>query len=137
AKAAAGPVAPARGEASTQVIPVIRGAASATGPAPAILSDGFRDAFPPLTEPAPATVPVPVPAPGAEPGSRRRTALLAAAGVLTVAALGTAIGLALTSGEAQAPAKPAVSSTPTTGATEPPTVPGTIGTDPAPEPGTT
>ncbi|MFD3868852.1 ATP-binding protein [Streptomyces sp. NPDC058623] len=137
AQAAAGPVAPARGEASTQVIPVIRGAAPATGPAPAILSDGFRDAFPPLTEPAPATVPVPVPAPAAEPGSRRRTALLAAAGVLTVAALGTAIGLVLTSGKAQAPAKPAVSSTPTTAATDPPTVPGTIGTDPAPEPGTT
>ncbi|MDA5286933.1 hypothetical protein NOD94_041250, partial [Streptomyces sp. Isolate_45] len=82
-------------------------------------------------------MPVPAPAPGAEPGSRRKTVLLAAAGVLTVAALGTVIGLALTSGEEEAPAKPAVSSTPTPVVPEPPTVPGTSGTDPAPEPGTT
>ncbi|MFF4322584.1 ATP-binding protein [Streptomyces sp. NPDC001568] len=137
--AAALPAAPARVEASTQVIPVIRGTAPVTGPAPATLSEVFEDAFPPLTKPAPATVPVPVPTPGSERESRRKTVLLAAAGVLTVAALGTVIGLALTSGEGEddAPVKPAVSSTPTPVATDPPTVPGTTGTDPAPEPGTT
>ncbi|MFF3016974.1 ATP-binding protein [Streptomyces sp. NPDC057939] len=135
--AAALPVAAPRGEAVTQVTPVVRGAAPATGTAPATLTEVFEDAFPPLTKPAPAAVPAPAPAPGAEPGSRRRTVLLAAAGVLTVAALGTVIGLALTSGEEEAPSKPAVSSTPTPVAPEPPSVPGNSGTDPAPEPGTT
>ncbi|MGW6867945.1 ATP-binding protein [Streptomyces sp. NPDC054904] len=135
--AATPPAASPRAEATTRVTPVIRGAAPATGPAPATLSEVFEDAFPPLTKPTPAAVPVPAPAPGAEPGSRRKTVLLAAAGVLTVAALGTVIGLALTSGEEEAPAKPAVSSTPTPVVPEPPTVPGTSGTDPAPEPGTT
>ncbi|MET9606185.1 ATP-binding protein [Streptomyces sp. NPDC006512] len=132
------PSGPSGTDAVTQVTPVIRSVGPGSAPsAPTTLSAVFEDAFPPLTKPAPAPAPAPQPAPAAGPESRRKTVLLAAAGVLTVAALGTVIGLALTSGEEEAPAKPAVSSTPTPVVPDPPAVPGTTGSDPAPEPGTT
>ncbi|MEU3722323.1 ATP-binding protein [Streptomyces sp. NPDC031705] len=130
AAVAAAPTA-ARGgsEAVTQVTPVI--GKPAAGP-PASLSQMYADAF----RPAPGPAPLPLAGrPGPGPAQRRKTVLLAAAGALTVVALGTVVGLALTAGdEAEQPAAPAVSSTPDAPAVAPPQVPGSGGDDPAPDP---
>ncbi|KPI10933.1 hypothetical protein OV450_3241 [Actinobacteria bacterium OV450] len=120
------------------VVPVIGRPAVA----PTTLSDVFEDAFPLDAKPTPA-VPSPSPArPSAAAAraraqARRKPVLLAAAGALTVAVLGTVVALTMTgSDDPEVPAGgtgPAVSSTPTpeTG------VAGTSGNDPAPDPGTT
>ncbi|WP_053689437.1 hypothetical protein [Streptomyces sp. WM6372] len=123
--APAAPVAP--------VVPVI-----GRSQAPTTLTEVFEEAFPLTPKPAPPVAPVPAPAPRKQP--RRKPVLLAAAGALTVAALGTVMALAMTGsdGDPQTPAGgdgPAVSSTPTSGATVP-GVPGTSGNDPVADPGT-
>ncbi|MFD2119209.1 hypothetical protein ACFSNO_06145 [Streptomyces cirratus] len=88
ARSVAPPVPPAGPDAVTQVVPAIRRPAAPT--TPSAFSGVFEDAFPPIPKPEPVTVPVPgvarggAPAPvrpsAGEPGSRRRTAFLAAAG---------------------------------------------------------
>ncbi|MBT2459320.1 ATP-binding protein [Streptomyces sp. ISL-86] len=116
----------------TPVAPVIQRTV-----APATLSAVFEDAFPLTPKAAPAAEPVPAPE---DTPSRKRPALLAAAGALAVVALGTVVALAMQSGDAEPPQGPAVSSTPAPAA---PVVPGTeTGTEtgtndmpPAPEPG--
>ncbi|MFB6805713.1 ATP-binding protein [Streptomyces sp. NPDC056387] len=121
------------------VVPVIGRPAVA----PTTLSDVFEDAFPLDAKPTPAA-PSPSPArPSAAAAraraqaARRKPVLLAAAGALTVAVLGTVVALTMTgSDDPEVPAGgtgPAASSTPTpeTG------VAGTSGNDPAPDPGTT
>ncbi|MFF4369793.1 ATP-binding protein [Streptomyces sp. NPDC001594] len=123
-------------EAVTQVNPVIRRAQLPPPETPKNLSAVFGNAFPPPApaRPAPPRLTGPRPAP---PGSarRRRTALLGAAGVLTVAALGTVIGLALASDGTQAPEAPSVSSSPSAQVSpRVPQVPGTGGGDPATDP---
>ncbi|MFD8979942.1 ATP-binding protein [Streptomyces sp. NPDC059564] len=124
-------VAPApAAEAVTQVTPLI-GATAAPSMTPTTLSQVFEDAFPQEPKPAPAPVPR---RPEPEQGGRRKTVLLAAAGALTVVALGTVVGLSLASGDTEQPAAPAVSSTPDAPAVVPPQVPGNSGNDPAPEP---
>ncbi|MFG2619421.1 ATP-binding protein [Streptomyces sp. NPDC048507] len=131
---AALPALPAGSEAVTRVTPVIGG----TGPVPPALSQAFEDAFPQTPQASQASrAPRPEPLPGrpaAGPAGRRKTVLLAAAGALTVVALGTVVGLALASGDEQQPAAPAVSSTPDAPAVVPPQVPGNNGDDAAPQP---
>ncbi|MEU9415311.1 ATP-binding protein [Streptomyces sp. NPDC048272] len=96
-----------RGEPVTQVVPVIQRGDQKSSSA---LSDVFDDAFPPTAKPAaPPAAPPPPPA----PASRRRTALLAAAGAVTVAVLGTVVALAMAPSDHDEPQGPAVSSTPT------------------------
>ncbi|MCF3184523.1 ATP-binding protein, partial [Streptomyces polychromogenes] len=131
--------APAPGsEAVTQVNPVIRRAQLPPPETPKNLAALFGNAFPP---PSAAPAPVPArPAPSrpagphpaaADAARRRRTALLGAAGVLTVAALGTVIGLALASDGQQDPQVPSVSSSPSAQVSpHVPQVPGTGGGDP-------
>ncbi|GGS97013.1 MULTISPECIES: ATP-binding protein [Streptomyces] len=116
---------PATGAATTAV-PVIRPAG-----APASLSKVFEDAFPLDPRPAPGPVPAPVPAsapvppPGRPAGAaaaargpaallrqRRKAVLTAAAGALTVAVLGTVVGLAMSSSGTQAPAGGSTTSSP-------------------------
>ncbi|MFI6146162.1 ATP-binding protein [Streptomyces sp. NPDC051109] len=114
------------------VVPVMSGRSEA----PTTLTEVFEEAFPPTPKPAPPVAPVP--APRKQP--RRKPALLAAAGALTVVALGTVMALAMAGSDEdpQTPAGgdgPAVSSTPTPGATVP-GVPGTSGNDSASDPGT-
>ncbi|MFF3647321.1 ATP-binding protein [Streptomyces sp. NPDC002181] len=123
-----GPVAP--------VVPVIGRSESPTS-----LTEVFEEAFPLTPKPAPPAAPRAVgaaaPARRTRPG--RKPVLLAAAGALTVAALGTVMALAMSgSDDPQTPAGtdgPAVSSTPTPG-TSVPGVPGTSGNDSAADPGT-
>ncbi|MFD7837845.1 ATP-binding protein [Streptomyces sp. NPDC059761] len=115
------------------VVPVI-----GRSEAPTTLTEVFEEAFPLTPKPAPMMAPVPAPAPRKQP--RRKPVLLAAAGALTVVALGTVMALAMTGsdGDPQTPAGgdgPAVSSTPKPRATVP-GVAGTSGNDPAPNPGT-
>ncbi|MFF4098305.1 ATP-binding protein [Streptomyces sp. NPDC001903] len=114
------------------VVPVI-----GRSEAPTTLTEVFEEAFPLNPKPAPPVVPAPAPAPRTQP--RRKPVLLAAAGALTVVALGTVMALAMGgSDDPQSPAGgggPAVSSTPTPGAAVP-GVPGTSGNDPATDPGT-
>ncbi|WP_406184903.1 ATP-binding protein [Streptomyces sp. NBC_01006] len=115
------------------VVPVI-----GRSEAPTTLTEVFEEAFPLTPKPAPTMAPVPAPAPRKQP--RRKPVLLAAAGALTVVALGTVMALAMTGsdGDPQTPAGgdgPAVSSTPKPRATVP-GVAGTSGNDPAPDPGT-
>lgn len=114
------------------VTPVIR-----RSEAPATLSEVFEDAFPLTPKPKPSPEPVPKPVAVAGP-SRKRPVLLAAAGALTVVALGTVVALAMQSGDAESPNGPSVSSTPAPVA---PAVQGTGGNDtpaaPEPEPGST
>ncbi|MFD5523820.1 ATP-binding protein [Streptomyces virginiae] len=127
------PAVPVSSEAVTRmtpVVPVSRG----TEP-PTTLSEVFEDAFPPAPQPAPPAAPVPAaaPAPPARGQGRRRRVLLAAAGALTVVALGTVVSLAMSSLDTEPPADgPAVSSTPTSAA--PTTVQQNSGNDPAEEP---
>ncbi|MER7464856.1 ATP-binding protein [Streptomyces sp. NPDC097981] len=135
--------APAAAAASVaRVVPVIGKA-----PAPTTLSEVFEEAFPldpkptvavPLA-PASATARGPVRGPVRGPAAqaRRKPVLLAAAGVLTVVALGTVVSLTMTGSDSGAPADgggPAVSSTPTEGSTDAPGT-STSGNDPAPDPG--
>ncbi|MGW0390882.1 ATP-binding protein [Streptomyces sp. NPDC003042] len=139
-------VEPAAREAVTQVTPVVRRMESPLTTTPTTptttLAGVFDEAFPPVAMPKFEPVPVPGPVPGPASEPRRRTVVLAAAGALTVVALGTVVALALTSGDAQPPQRPGVSSTPASVvspvAPEAPVVPapGTSGNDPAPEPGT-
>ncbi|MFF5704799.1 ATP-binding protein [Streptomyces sp. NPDC012794] len=118
---------PAPSEAVTRVTPGIGKPAGS----PTSLSQVYADTF----TPAPAAAPLyRRPRPAA--GGRRKTVLLAAAGALTVVALGTVVGLSLTAGgdDPEQPAAPAVSSTPDTPAVVPPQVPGNSGNGSAPEP---
>ncbi|MFF2191942.1 ATP-binding protein [Streptomyces sp. NPDC058157] len=128
---------PARGsEAVTQVNPVIRRAQLPPPETPKNLAAVFGSAFPPPapTRPAPPRLTGPRPAPPG-PARRRRTALLGAAGVLTVAALGTVIGLALASDGTQDPEAPSVSSSPSAQVSpRVPQVPGTGGGDAVADP---
>ncbi|MFK0042789.1 ATP-binding protein [Streptomyces sp. NPDC090741] len=115
------------------VVPVI-----GRSEAPTTLTEVFEEAFPLTPKPAPTMAPVPAPAPRKQ--SRRKPVLLAAAGALTVVALGTVMALAMTGsdGDPRTPAGgdgPAVSSTPKPRATVP-GVSGTSGNDSAPDPGT-
>ncbi|MFD8855138.1 ATP-binding protein [Streptomyces vinaceus] len=131
------PVAPTTPLAAvTPVVPVIGRSDS-----PTRLTEVFEEAFPltPKSAPqaAPATAYTTAPAP--RPRQRRKPVLLAAAGALTVVALGTVMALAMSgSDDPRTPAGehgPAVSSTPTAGAS----VPGVTdqsGNDPAAGPGT-
>ncbi|MFD0377964.1 ATP-binding protein [Streptomyces sp. NPDC127112] len=127
--------APAPGsEAVTQVNPVIRRAQLPPPETPKNLAALFGNAFPPPApapaRPAPSRPAGPHPA-AAHAARRRRTALLGAAGVLTVAALGTVIGLALASDGQQDPQVPSVSSSPSAQVSpHVPQVPGTGGGDP-------
>ncbi|MFG2662833.1 ATP-binding protein [Streptomyces sp. NPDC048387] len=136
------PARPAPGsEAVTQVNPVIRRAQLPPPETPKNLAAVFGNAFP-QPAPAPARPVPPRPAgPHAAAAARarkRRTALLGAAGVLTVAALGTVIGLALASGgAAEDPQTPSVTSSPSAPVSpHVPQVPGTGGGDPAADPAT-
>ncbi|EFL17678.1 ATP-binding protein, partial [Streptomyces sp. C] len=123
-------------EAVTQVTPVIGKPAGS----PATLSQVYADAFTAAPRPAPAptgtgTATAYVRRPGPGPGRPRKTVLLAAAGALTVVALGTVVGLSLTAGEdPEQPVEPTVSSTPDAPAVAPPQVPGNSGNDSPPEP---
>ncbi|MFJ7259021.1 ATP-binding protein [Streptomyces globosus] len=130
---------PATGAATTAV-PVIRAAT-----APASLSKVFEDAFPldprptsgPAQAPASASVPPPgrpagAPAPARGPAAllrqRRKAVLAAAAGALTVAVLGTVVGLAMSSSGTQAPAGGSTTSS-TPSADTPSSGAGSTGTD--------
>ncbi|MET9463281.1 ATP-binding protein [Streptomyces sp. NPDC006544] len=121
-------------EAVTTVVPAIAPPGSVP---PATLAEVFEDAFPLSPEPVPVPAPV-KPSPRRE--SRRRPVLLAAAGALTVAVLGTVVALAMnTSEDALPPVQgPGVSTTPTTPETAgSPGAPDTSGNDPAaPDPET-
>ncbi|MEV7519793.1 ATP-binding protein [Streptomyces sp. NPDC091371] len=118
------PVSPEAVTRVTPVVPVTRRAET-----PTTLSAVFEDAFP-MTPKTADPEPDPAAPPAAERG-RRRTVLLAAAGALTVVALGTVVSLGMTSEESTPPAKgPAVSTTPPR--TAPSSAPGTTG--PAVEP---
>ncbi|MFD8286865.1 ATP-binding protein [Streptomyces lavendulae] len=125
------PHVPEGSEAVTRVTPVIGRQASPTS-TPTTLSQVFEDAFPKLPQPAPPAAPG---RPEPEPSGRRKTVLLAAAGALTVVALGTVVGLALASDDPEQPQAPTVSSTPDGPPAVQPQVPGGGGNDPAPEPG--
>ncbi|MFD4133121.1 ATP-binding protein [Streptomyces goshikiensis] len=115
------PVAPRASGAVTAVVPVRRDA-------PANLAEVFAEPFPMSLKPSPAPALAP---PVARPVavSRKRTVLLAAAGALTVAALGTVVALAMGSGEEETPAGPGPKVS-----TNTPDVPA-AGTDTAGEPG--
>ncbi|MFI9060899.1 ATP-binding protein [Streptomyces sp. NPDC053429] len=134
ARPVAPPAPPVGAEAVTQVVPAIR--RPGTAATPPAFSQVFEDAFPPVAKQEPVTVPVPGVArpPAGEPDSRRRTALLAAAGALAVAVIGTVVGLAVSGPDERTPSDPAVSSTPDTdlsadtGTSDPATTPGQ-GTD--------
>ncbi|MFJ6794321.1 ATP-binding protein [Streptomyces sp. NPDC091268] len=126
---AAGPVAAPRSEAVTTVVPVVSTAA------PATLAEVFEDAFPLTPEPvkeARAQQPAPPAGSGSALAGRRKPVLLAVGGAVAVAVLGTVVALAMAPSETKAPPAhgPRVSTSPT-----PPAVPGTGGSDPAPEPG--
>ncbi|MFJ4317427.1 ATP-binding protein [Streptomyces lavendulae] len=125
------PLAPEGSEAVTRITPVI-GRQPSPASTPTTLSQVFEDAFPKLPQPAP---PAASGRPEPEPAGRRKTVLLAAAGALTVVALGTVVGLALTSEDQEQPQAPTVSSTPDGPPAVQPQVPGGGGNDPAPEPG--
>ncbi|MFE2878847.1 ATP-binding protein [Streptomyces roseus] len=102
------------------VVPVIGRSQS-----PASLTEVFEEAFPLTHKPAPQTAPATgyAPAPARRPRPRRKPALLAAAGALTVVALGTVMALAMSgSDDPRTPAGgdgTATSSTPTPGASAP------------------
>ncbi|MFE2144615.1 ATP-binding protein, partial [Streptomyces sp. NPDC059456] len=121
----------------TPVVPVIGRPAVA----PTTLSEVFEEAFPldpKPTQAAPSFPPArPSAASAARARARRKPVLLAAAGALTVAVLGTVVALTMTgSDDPEVPAGgtgPAASSAPTPAAG----VAGTSGNDPAPDPGTT
>ncbi|MFD6970679.1 ATP-binding protein [Streptomyces sp. NPDC059949] len=123
------PVVPVSSEAVTRMTPVVP--VTQHSETPTTLSEVFEDAFPLTPKQPPAAAPKPAAAPAPAPG-RRRLVLLAAAGALTVVALGTVVSLAMDSSDEAPPAQgPAVSSTPTVSV--PTTAPGTSGNDPAPE----
>ncbi|MCJ1680809.1 ATP-binding protein [Streptomyces sp. APSN-46.1] len=128
--APAAPAARKPSEAVTAVVPVIK--RPDAPPVPATLSEMFEDAFPLTPKPSPAPLLAP---PVAEPdsGSRKRTMLLAAAGALTVVALGTVVALAMGSGEAEPSSGPGPASSTTM--PDAPGAQGTGGNDSA-EPGT-
>ncbi|MFG2995875.1 ATP-binding protein [Streptomyces sp. NPDC048340] len=117
-------------EAVTTVVPVVS-PATARGAVPATLAEVFEDAFP-LTPKPPRVERTPEPEPRPVPRGRRKTVLLAGAGAVTVAVLGTVVALAMGSSDPSTPpaSGPGMSTTPT-----PPAVPGTSGNDPAPDPG--
>ncbi|WP_329379171.1 ATP-binding protein [Streptomyces sp. NBC_01351] len=118
------PVSPEAVTRVTPVVPVLRRTET-----PTTLSAVFEDAFP-LTPKSADPAPAPAAAPVTE-HRRRRMVLLAAAGALTVVALGTVVSLAMNSEDTAPPAQgPAVSSTPSS--TAPSTAPGT--TEPVAEP---
>ncbi|MFE3791482.1 ATP-binding protein [Streptomyces goshikiensis] len=115
--------APGASEAVTAVVPARRDA-------PANLAEVFAEPFPMSLKPSPAPALAPPVAARPVAGSRKRTVLLAAAGALTVAALGTVVALAVGSGDEEAtPAGPGPKVSSTT-----PDVPA-AGTDTAGEPG--
>ncbi|MER8094708.1 ATP-binding protein [Streptomyces goshikiensis] len=115
--------APGASEAVTAVVPARRDA-------PANLAEVFAEPFPMSLKPSPAPALAPPVAARPVAGSRKRTVLLAAAGALTVAALGTVVALAVGSGDEEAtPAGPGPKVSSTT-----PDVPA-AGTDTADEPG--
>ncbi|MFE2927799.1 ATP-binding protein [Streptomyces goshikiensis] len=121
--APAAPAAPGASEAVTAVVPARRDA-------PANLAEVFAEPFPMSLKPSPAPALAPPVAARPVAGSRKRTVLLAAAGALTVAALGTVVALAVGSGDEEAtPAGPGPKVSSTT-----PDVPA-AGTDTAGEPG--
>ncbi|MGI5445537.1 ATP-binding protein [Streptomyces sp. CA-243310] len=117
---------PPAGEVVTQVVPVIQRGDQKSSSA---LSEVFDDAFPLTAKPAAPPVAPPQPA----PASRRRTALLAAAGAVTVAVLGTVVALAVMPSGDDKPQGPAVSTTPTSVTESSGNVPSETS---APEPGT-
>ncbi|WP_052680474.1 ATP-binding protein [Streptomyces sp. NRRL F-4428] len=132
------PAGPVSAEAVSRMTPVVP--VNHRSQTPTTLSEVFEDAFPLSPEPASASAAAPVPAtatakPSSDPGRRRRV-LLAAAGALTVVALGTVVSLAMTTPDTpdtEPPANgPAVSSTPASAS--PTTVQQNSGNDPAPEP---
>ncbi|GHE30921.1 ATP-binding protein [Streptomyces vinaceus] len=108
---------------------------------PTSLTEVFEEAFPLTPKPAPQAAPATAyaTAPATRPRPRRKPALLAAAGALTVVALGTVMALAMSGpDDPRSPAGedgPAVSSTPTPGASAP-GVTDQSGNDPAAGPGT-
>ncbi|MGW3058759.1 ATP-binding protein [Streptomyces goshikiensis] len=117
------PVGPRASEAVTAVVPARRDA-------PANLAEVFAEPFPMSLKPSPAPALAPPVAARPVAGSRKRTVLLAAAGALTVAALGTVVALAVGSGDEETtPAGPGPKVSSTT-----PDVPA-AGTDTAGEPG--
>ncbi|MFB9584478.1 ATP-binding protein [Streptomyces goshikiensis] len=121
--ALAAPVGPRASEAVTAVVPARRDA-------PANLAEVFAEPFPMSLKPSPAPALAPPVAARPVAGSRKRTVLLAAAGALTVAALGTVVALAVGSGDEETtPAGPGPKVSSTT-----PDVPA-AGTDTAGEPG--
>ncbi|WP_327301031.1 ATP-binding protein [Streptomyces goshikiensis] len=121
--ALAAPVGPRASEAVTAVVPARRDA-------PANLAEVFAEPFPMSLKPSPAPALAPPVAARPVVGSRKRTVLLAAAGALTVAALGTVVALAVGSGDEETtPAGPGPKVSSTT-----PDVPA-AGTDTAGEPG--
>ncbi|MEU3775931.1 ATP-binding protein [Streptomyces sp. NPDC032472] len=131
------PVRPPGSEAATTALPVMRRAV-----APTTLSEVFEEAFPLDPKPTPVAAPAVAPA-SAPPGrqQRRKPVLLAVAGALTVAVLGTVIGLAMSSSDSEEAGSGSVtSSTPgpaapgTSGVPGVPGVPGG-GNDSAPQPG--
>lgn len=129
------PSAPFSDEAVTRITPVVP--VSQRTEAPVTLSQVFEDAFPAAPKPSAtgsAVKPAPVPAEGP---TRRRLVALAAAGALTVVALGTVVSLAMSSSDTPPPTPkgPPTSSTPA--AVAPEVAPGTSGPasePPAPEP---
>ncbi|MEU3904844.1 ATP-binding protein [Streptomyces goshikiensis] len=121
--ALAAPVGPRASEAVTAVVPARRDA-------PANLAEVFAEPFPMSLKPSPAPALAPPVAARPVAGSRKRSVLLAAAGALTVAALGTVVALAVGSGDEETtPAGPGPKVSSTT-----PDVPA-AGTDTAGEPG--
>ncbi|MFD6935174.1 ATP-binding protein [Streptomyces goshikiensis] len=121
--ALAAPAGPRASEAVTAVVPARRDA-------PANLAEVFAEPFPMSLKPSPAPALAPPVAARPVAGSRKRTVLLAAAGALTVAALGTVVALAVGSGDEETtPAGPGPKVSSTT-----PDVPA-VGTDTAAEPG--
>ncbi|MEU6863789.1 ATP-binding protein [Streptomyces sp. NPDC046876] len=132
------PVRPPGSEAATTALPVIRRAV-----APTTLSEMFEEAFPLDPKPAPmaaaaaSSAPAPAPVSAGQP-QRRKPVLLAVAGALTVAVLGTVIGLAMSSSETEGAGGGSVtSSTPVPDAPGASGVPGASGggNDSAPQPG--
>ncbi|MFI8259190.1 ATP-binding protein [Streptomyces sp. NPDC085665] len=131
------PVAGASAAPAAQAAPVVP--VIGRSEAPTTLTEVFEEAFPLDPKPAPPVVPAAGPARAPRRLPLRKPVLLAAAGALTVVALGTVMALAMSgSDDPGTPAGgdgPAASSTPTPGAPVP-GVPGTSGNDSAPDPGT-
>ncbi|MDJ0379384.1 ATP-binding protein [Streptomyces sp. G-G2] len=122
------PPAPPGSEAQTQVFPLVRVAPVPVVPPAAVFEETFPLNPKQPTEPMTVRVPVTSPAPAPGPRWHRRPAALAAAGVLAVLAIGTAVSFAITAGDGPAPERAGTPATPHASA------PDTSGNDPAPAP---